>query len=93
MPIVSLKNVSAAYGKAPVLFDVAFDIHAGRTVAVVGESGSGKSTTARCITGLLPPSQGHIEFNGESLAARLSQAQQRSIASGADDLPNGRYCA
>ncbi|MCH1532756.1 ABC transporter ATP-binding protein [Planktomarina temperata] len=66
-PIVSLKNVSAAYGKSPVLFDVAFDIHAGRTVAVVGESGSGKSTTARCITGLLPPSQGHIEFNGEAL--------------------------
>ncbi|WP_347835968.1 ABC transporter ATP-binding protein [uncultured Planktomarina sp.] len=66
-PIVSLKNVSAAYGKSPVLFDVAFDIHAGRTVAVVGESGSGKSTTARCITGLLPPSQGHIEFNGEVL--------------------------
>ena len=66
-PIVSLKTVSAAYGKSPVLFDVAFDIHAGRTVAVVGESGSGKSTTARCITGLLPPSQGHIEFNGEAL--------------------------
>jgi peptide/nickel transport system ATP-binding protein len=66
-PIVSLKNVSAAYGKSPVLFDVAFDIYAGRTVAVVGESGSGKSTTARCITGLLPPSQGHIEFNGEAL--------------------------
>jgi peptide/nickel transport system ATP-binding protein len=66
-PIVSLKNVSAAYGKSPVLFDVAFDIHVGRTVAVVGESGSGKSTTARCITGLLPPSQGHIEFNGEAL--------------------------
>ena len=66
-PIVSLKDVSASYGKSPVLFDVAFDIHAGRTVAVVGESGSGKSTTARCITGLLPPSQGHIEFNGEAL--------------------------
>ena len=67
MPIVSLRNVSAAYGKSPVLFDVDFDIHAGRTVAVVGESGSGKSTAARCITGLLPPSQGHIEFNGEAL--------------------------
>lgn len=66
-PIVSLKNVSAAYGKSPVLFDVDFDIHVGRTVAVVGESGSGKSTAARCIAGLLPPSQGHIEFNGEAL--------------------------
>ena len=66
-PILAMKNVSASYGKSPVLFDVDFDIHAGRTLAVVGESGSGKSTVARCITGLLPPSQGHIEFNGEAL--------------------------
>ncbi|MGB0798618.1 MAG: ABC transporter ATP-binding protein [Planktomarina sp.] len=66
-PVVSVKNVTAAYGKVPVLFDVNFDIHEGRTVAVVGESGSGKSTAARCITGLLPPSQGHIEFDGQAL--------------------------
>lgn len=66
-PIISVQNVTAAYGKIPVLFDVNFDIHEGRTVAVVGESGSGKSTAARCITGLLPPKQGHIEFMGEAL--------------------------
>jgi peptide/nickel transport system ATP-binding protein len=34
------------------------------TVAVVGESGSGKSTTARVITGLLPPSKGEVLFKG-----------------------------
>jgi len=41
----------------------------GRTVAVVGESGSGKSTTARCITGLLPPTKGEILFDGQALPA------------------------
>ena len=46
-----------------------FDIHEGRTVAVVGESGSGKSTTARCITGLLPPTKGQILFDGQVLPA------------------------
>jgi peptide/nickel transport system ATP-binding protein len=66
-PVVSVQNVSAAYGKIPVLHDVSFDIHEGRTVAVVGESGSGKSTTARCITGLLPPTKGAIEFDGKAL--------------------------
>ena len=65
--MVSVQNVSAAYGKIPVLHDVSFDIHEGRTVAVVGESGSGKSTTARCITGLLPPTKGAIEFDGKAL--------------------------
>ena len=66
-PVVSVSNVDAAYGDTPVLHDVSFDIYAGMTVAVVGESGSGKSTTARCITGLLPPTSGSIKFNGEEL--------------------------
>ncbi|MDE0047956.1 MAG: ABC transporter ATP-binding protein [bacterium] len=69
VPIVTIDNVDAAYGQTKVLEDVSFDIHAGMTVAVVGESGSGKSTTARCITGLLPPTKGRILFSGEELPA------------------------
>ncbi|MEL6683097.1 MAG: ABC transporter ATP-binding protein [Pseudomonadota bacterium] len=67
VPVISVQNVDAAYGKVPVLHDVSFDLHEGRTVAVVGESGSGKSTTARCITGLLPPKAGQIMLDGEPL--------------------------
>jgi peptide/nickel transport system ATP-binding protein len=66
-PVISVQNVTAAYGKIDVLHDISFDIHQGRTVAVVGESGSGKSTAARCITGLLPPRIGQIELDGASL--------------------------
>ena len=70
VPVISLRNVTAAYGSNdPVVRDVSFDIHEGRTVAVVGESGSGKSTTARCITGLLPPKTGEIAFRNEVLPA------------------------
>ena len=69
IPVVSMKHVDAAYGEVKVLEDINFDIHSGRTVAVVGESGSGKSTAARCITGLLPPTSGTIEFKGEVLPA------------------------
>jgi peptide/nickel transport system ATP-binding protein len=69
-PLVSVRNISASYGPVQVLNGVSFDIHRGRTVAVVGESGSGKSTTARCITGLLPPTEGEILFDGQPLPAR-----------------------
>ncbi|RXV60161.1 ABC transporter [Roseovarius sp. A46] len=65
-PLISVKNVDASYtGGDKVLDDVSFDIYPGMTVAVVGESGSGKSTTARVITGLLPPSKGEVLFKGE----------------------------
>jgi len=79
VPVVSVKNISAAYGETPVLFDVSFDIHAGRTVAVVGESGSGKSTAARCITGLLPPSSGEVMFDGEVLPADFRNRNREQL--------------
>ncbi|MDA9244271.1 ABC transporter ATP-binding protein [Amylibacter sp.] len=70
--ILSINNVDAAYnGSLKVLHDVNIRIPRGRTVAVVGESGSGKSTTARVITGLLPPMVGNVEFNGKTLPAEL----------------------
>ncbi len=69
-PVISIAGVTAGYSAATdVLHDVSFDIYPGQTVAVVGESGSGKSTVARCITGLLPPRQGEIRFNGAPLPA------------------------
>lgn len=82
VPVVSVQDVTASYGTVPVLHDVSFDLHRGRTIAVVGESGSGKSTTARCITGLLPPSSGQIMLDGEPLPAdyrKRSKDQLRQI--------------
>jgi peptide/nickel transport system ATP-binding protein len=78
-PVVSVQNITAAYGKTPVLFDVSFDIHPGRTVAVVGESGSGKSTVARCITGLLPPTNGSISFDGVELPANYKKRSKEQL--------------
>ncbi|MEM6576885.1 MAG: ABC transporter ATP-binding protein [Pseudomonadota bacterium] len=67
VPLISVKNVHAAYTGGPkILDDVSFDIYEGMTVAVVGESGSGKSTTARVITGLLPPMDGEVLFKGKA---------------------------
>lgn len=81
-PVIRLKDVNASYGQTPVLHRVNFDIHEGRTVAVVGESGSGKSTAARCITGLLPPTNGTVELDGSALPAdfrKRSKDQLRQI--------------
>ena len=52
--ILSAKDISVAFGKKQVTFDVSFDIHAGEFFALVGESGSGKSVTSMSLLGLLP---------------------------------------
>ena len=79
-PVISIKSVTAGYhSSVDVLRDVSFDIHKRRTVAVVGESGSGKSTTARVVTGLLPPRMGSIEFQGETLPAQYQSRSREQL--------------
>ncbi|MDA8675756.1 ABC transporter ATP-binding protein [Alphaproteobacteria bacterium] len=79
-PVISIKSVTAGYhSSVDVLRDVSFDIHKRRTVAVVGESGSGKSTTARVVTGLLPPRIGSIEFQGETLPAQYQSRSREQL--------------
>ncbi|RWE82303.1 MULTISPECIES: ABC transporter ATP-binding protein [unclassified Mesorhizobium] len=80
-PLLSAKNVTAAYGggSVKVLQDVSVEVHPGQTLAVVGESGSGKSTLARVITGLLPPIAGSITFAGRTLAPRLADRSKDDL--------------
>ncbi|MDP5217971.1 ABC transporter ATP-binding protein [Ruegeria sp. 2205SS24-7] len=73
-PVLSVQNITARYKglNFDVLKNVTVDLHPGQTLAVVGESGSGKSTLARVITGLLPPSDGQIDFAGRTLSRDLA---------------------
>ncbi|WP_322989388.1 ABC transporter ATP-binding protein [Hoeflea sp.] len=77
--VLSINNIDAAYGPVKVLHDVSIKLPRGRTVAVVGESGSGKSTTARVMTGLLPPLSGTVTFNGEELPAALKDRSKDQL--------------
>ncbi|MGJ8570063.1 MAG: ABC transporter ATP-binding protein [Hoeflea sp.] len=77
--VLSIDNIDAAYGPLKVLHDVSIKLPRGRTVAVVGESGSGKSTTARVMTGLLPPLSGTVTFNGEVLPAALKDRSKDQL--------------
>ncbi len=70
--LLAVDNVSAEYSNGfKVLHGVSLHLCKGQTLAIVGESGSGKSTLARVITGLLPPSEGKITFDGKPLTPSL----------------------
>lgn len=78
--VLSINNVDAAYGgNIKVLHDVSIRVPRGRTVSIVGESGSGKSTTARVVTGLLPPMTGSITFDGEPLPPELKSRSKDQL--------------
>ena len=92
-PLLEVENVTAAYGggQSRCCKNVSVEVQPGQTLAVVGESGSGKSTLARVITGLLPPSEGEVTFDGKPLPPRAGAAQPKDeLRRAADDLPDGR---
>jgi oligopeptide/dipeptide ABC transporter ATP-binding protein len=75
-------------GLVPVVEDLGFELHRGRTLALVGESGCGKSVTALTILGLLPPfarvTAGTVSLDGNDLAglgdAALTRIRGERIA-------------
>jgi peptide/nickel transport system ATP-binding protein len=81
-PVLEVDRVSASYTRSRdflVLQDVSTRVRPGETLAVVGESGSGKSTLARVITGLLPPLQGAIRFEGKLLGPALKDRSKEEL--------------
>lgn len=78
--ILEVRNVSASYIKGiKVVDNINLKINRGKTVAVVGESGSGKTSLARVITGLLPPLEGKIIFDGQEIAPALKSRDRESL--------------
>src|SRR5580692_2678911 len=47
-----------------VLDHIDFTLREGEIVAILGKSGSGKSTFLRTLAGLIPPSEGQVEYGG-----------------------------
>ena len=71
-PLLRVEGVDAAYGPVQILFGLDVDVHEGEIVALLGTNGAGKSTLFKCITGLLPPTDGQILFKGEDLVGRTT---------------------
>jgi PrtD family type I secretion system ABC transporter len=55
-------------GNRLILKNAAFEVAPGEVLAVIGPSGSGKSTLCRLITGIWPPTSGHVRLDGAEVA-------------------------
>ncbi|MGD1000106.1 MAG: ABC transporter ATP-binding protein [Candidatus Brocadiia bacterium] len=58
--MLSVKNVSAGYGRKLVVRDVTMRVAEGEFVGLIGPNGSGKTTLLRVISGVLAPSEGEV---------------------------------
>ncbi len=85
--MLSLRDVHASYGPVLALRGVSLDVGAHGIITVLGANGAGKTSTLRAVSGVLRPSHGVIEYDGERID-RLPP--ERIVRMGISLVPEGR---
>ena len=79
MSVISLKNITAAYGNKDVLMHFNLEIARGEFVMLIGTSGCGKTTALKLMNGLLTPEQGTVTINGTDISRTDINELRRGI--------------
>ncbi|MEA2021759.1 MAG: ABC transporter ATP-binding protein [Candidatus Caldatribacteriota bacterium] len=85
--ILKVNQIRCSYDKAPVIFDVSFEVKEKELVAMVGANGAGKSTIMKTIAGLMNPKSGTIIFRGKNISRLPAHMVLRE---GISYVPEGR---
>jgi branched-chain amino acid transport system ATP-binding protein len=82
-----LRDVTAGYGSTTVLRGIDLRVPTASVVALLGANGAGKTTLLRVASGLLAPSAGTLEIDGEDVTGRRPH---ELAARGVCHVPEGR---
>lgn len=85
--MLKLKNINTYYGNIHALKNVSLEIEQGEIVTLIGANGAGKSTTLMSISGLVPPRNGEVLFEGRSI---YQMTANEIVAQGICQVPEGR---
>ena len=84
---LAIRNLQVNYNNVAALKGISFDVADGAFITVIGSNGAGKSTTLRAVSGLVAPSGGEIELDGQ----RIDQlGADRILRLGIAHVPEGR---
>jgi branched-chain amino acid transport system ATP-binding protein len=85
--VLSIENLTSAYGRIEVLHGVSIEVRSGEIVTLVGANGAGKTTLLRAISGVQPTTAGKIRFADQSIERLPSHVR---VALGITQVPEGR---
>jgi branched-chain amino acid transport system ATP-binding protein len=88
MALLEVEDVHTFYGNIEALKGISLTVEEGECVTLIGSNGAGKSTTLRSISGLTPPQQGSINFDGKELS---ETPPQEIVSLGISLSPEGRH--
>jgi branched-chain amino acid transport system ATP-binding protein len=85
--LLEVQDLHTFYGNIEALKGVSLEVEEGEVVTLIGSNGAGKSTTLRSISGLTPPREGTIKFDGKEIG---ETAPQDIVRLGISQAPEGR---
>ncbi|NLC64760.1 MAG: ABC transporter ATP-binding protein [Erysipelothrix sp.] len=85
--MLKIDNLTVNYGEIKAIKNISIHVDKGQIVTLIGANGAGKSTLLKTISGLLKPTGGTIEFEGESV---LTIPPQTIVSKGIVHVPEGR---
>ena len=87
MSLLKVTDLVVSYGGIEALKGISFEVDQGQIVTLIGANGAGKSTTLRTISGLVPPKDGRIYFEGRDITDFNTQ---KIVETGIAMVPEGR---
>ena len=85
--LLRAEELTAGYGKVPILHGVTLEVRTGEMVSVIGPNGAGKSTAFKTIVGFVHATSGRIIFDKQEITGlRPDQVLPRGLAY----VPQGR---
>jgi branched-chain amino acid transport system ATP-binding protein len=88
MPLLEVDDIHTYYGNIEALKGISLTVEEGEIVTLIGSNGAGKSTTLRSISGVTPPREGTIRFDGEDIS---TVPPQDVVQRGISQSPEGRH--
>lgn len=85
--MLSIQNLTAAYGESEVLHGINLEVPSGEIVAIMGRNGMGKTTLMKTLMGIVPAKGGGIDV-GKTPVAGLKP--HKRVANGLAYVPQGR---
>ena len=76
---LTARNLTRRFGDRVAVDDVSIDLRAGEIFALLGPNGAGKTTTLRMLAGLIAPTSGAVQIDGEAMTADAAGRLRRRI--------------
>ena len=80
--VLHIENITMQFGGVVAVNNLNLDVNKGEIIALIGPNGAGKTTAFNCVTGVYEPTNGKIDFMGETIVENHPQGKMKKIYAG-----------